>query len=179
MKYFVYEHWLDNQCFYVGHGIESRPKGMSKSTRNRKWHNFCNDNFERVEIKIIEEFDNKKKAEDFEKALTIYHDHILNSPLTNIATGHSPRGALNSMTGIKKTIEHRKNMSRNHANVRGGNNPRSIKVTAEKDGSIKEFDTIYECMEFLNVSFSTLKDHLLDKHISRKIEKTGWYVRLL
>ena len=85
---YVYEHWYNGQCFYVGCGTLNRTKDLRKTHRNELYWKFCNYDRKNIIIKIIEEFEDKKEAEEFERALTMYHDYILKSPLTNINTGY-------------------------------------------------------------------------------------------
>lgn len=86
MKY-VYEHWYNGECFYVGCGTLYRTTDFRTTHRNKKYWNFCNYDRKNIEVKIIETFQDLDEAHDFERALTMYHDYILGSPLTNINTG--------------------------------------------------------------------------------------------
>lgn len=70
--YYVYEHWLDNQCFYVGKGsyIYNRATAMRDSVRNEKWKNFVGNRKHDVVVKIIKEFEFESDAYDYEEALS-------------------------------------------------------------------------------------------------------------
>lgn len=175
MTKYVYEHWYNGKCFYVGSGSYHRAHDLRKTTRNKKWHDFCNDDFKNITVKIIEEFEDPKMALDFEKALTIYHDYILKSPLVNIATGWAASGVLSPLYGVKKSEKHKENLRKNHTDVNGKNNPRAKRIIGIKENGDKHiFNTMKECMEELNVSFPTLLHHIQGKNISRKILKQGW-----
>lgn len=99
-KFYVYEHWYNNQCFYVGSGKYRRAYDWKREgRRSEEWYNFCNRDYKKIEVRIIEEFDNDLLAIDFEKALTMYNDYILKMPLVNKKTGNSAYGKSNAMYG--------------------------------------------------------------------------------
>ena len=99
-KYYVYEHWLDNKCFYVGSGNYKRPFWFY---RQEAWHDHVGDRKDEIDVKIIQAFETRLEAYDFEKALTIYHDYILNDNLINVKSGNALYGEDNPM--YRKSIK--------------------------------------------------------------------------
>lgn len=93
--YCVYEHWLNNDCFYVGCGDLDNNRPYETNSRNKKWWDFCKGEFE---VKIIKTFKNRKEALEFEKELTIKRKNE-GHPLANIAVGYSFYGKNNGMYG--------------------------------------------------------------------------------
>lgn len=62
--YVVYEHWLDNKCFCVGHGTKYRPKNFG--SRKRAWKEYVNGREKDVIVKIVKTFDTKEEAYAYE-----------------------------------------------------------------------------------------------------------------
>lgn len=144
MLYYVYEHWLNGKCFYVGCGSIKNNRAFDLSSRNENWYKYCNNKFE---VKIIKEFEDGKEAFDFEKELTL--EHISNgSPLVNKGIGRSLYGKANGMygkgyilKGRKKSKEHiAKIIStiKNNGNLKGDKNPMSGVSVLERLGNDNE-----------------------------------------
>lgn len=71
--YYVYEHWLDGQCFYVGKGsyIHNRAQALGDSVRNKEWRNFVGNRKKEVIINIVKDFYSEQDAYDYEEKLSI------------------------------------------------------------------------------------------------------------
>lgn len=84
-KYYVYEHWYDNKCIYVGSGNLKRAKGK---TKNNKYNEFAKD--KKIEIRIVKEFNNKKESLILERELTLKYKNKGQAQFNiNIANNHS------------------------------------------------------------------------------------------
>lgn len=65
MNYYVYEHWLDDECLYVGKGSNNR--AFDFEARRDDYRIFLNKNKNNIKVKIVKYFDNEEEALDFEK----------------------------------------------------------------------------------------------------------------
>src|SRR5699024_7261455 len=158
----VYEHWLNNKCYYVGSGRLSRP--YEYRIYNKKWINIFASYEEWKKIRnncvvIIKTFDDREEAYEFEKEITIKTTNE-NHTDVNALNGKSNPKQLNGYKGkkhkketIQKTSEKRKRKGKS----KGKNNPMYGKRSANseytylfKDGNfIREFDTFKKCCEWL------------------------------
>ena len=69
-KYFVYEHWLDDKCIYVGSGNENRPHSFE---RNKKYNDFVKNRENEIIVKIHSEHFDRKEAFIEEEKLANYY----------------------------------------------------------------------------------------------------------
>ena len=133
-KKYVYEHWLDGECFYVGHGNWDRPYRFTTNgdCRSNKWAEHVGDRKHDIDVKIIAKFDNKKEAVAYERELTIHHRES-GSPLVNILDGENhteftkrnisktSKGRVNAMKGKHYSGEALRNIQ--DARKRGADHP--------------------------------------------------------
>lgn len=76
-KYYVYEHSINGQFFYVGSiWVFSNPvRAYETIKRNKEWHKFVNKNNGKFDIKIVKYFETSKEAVQYEHQLIYkYHD---------------------------------------------------------------------------------------------------------
>lgn len=158
MKY-VYEHWYNGECFYVGCGTLYRTTDFRTTHRNKKYWNFCNYDRKNIEVKIIETFQDLDEAHDFERALTMYHDYILGSPLTNINTGtrngketsESISKAKMGHTVSKETREKISQTKKRRTVTTWNGKPAKILLPT---GEIKEFPSSSSAGKFLSENYN-------------------------
>lgn len=103
-SYYVYEHWLDNQCFYVGKGTygslwggKERYEQFQDDRRNKEWKDFVDGKYNEIKIRIVKNFDNEKEALDYEEKLADKRE-LEGNPLTCIRYGN--RGLFGEQNGM-------------------------------------------------------------------------------
>lgn len=126
--YCVYEHVLDDEVFYVGHGNEKRP--YVTCNRSKEWWDYVKDRKDDVQIKIIKKFESKNEAYNFEIEWSIkrrnegYHIQGLigrkwsdeaKRKMSNKKISDEQRQKLsNAMKGRRLSEEHKKKLSSSH-----------------------------------------------------------------
>lgn len=182
-KFYVYEHWYNDQCFYVGSGKYRRAYDWRREgRRSKEWYDFCKKDYDNLVVKIIGEFDTRAEAIEFEKALTIYNDYILKMPLVNLGTGNSFYGKTNSMYGknVKNYMDYDKWLLRNKKQgekISGEKHPKAKKIIATNiiSGEKICFNTKKNCAEYFKGQFSWLS---IEKHVRGekviKIDNSEW-----
>ena len=106
-KYYVYEHWKDNKCFYVGKGRGDRAFSYFRS--NKEWSKVFNDPFEWYSncfdyIKFIKNFEDENEAYKFEKEQSILRINQGHS-LVNKSLGKSVIWTDEMKNNLKKKYE--------------------------------------------------------------------------
>lgn len=179
MLKYVYEHWYNNQCFYVGCGTLKRTKDLRKTHRNEKYWEFCNYDRKNIKIKIIKEFEDEIEAHEFEKALTIYHDYILKSPLTNINTGtsvgvESARKTSSTKMGHKVSEETKKKISKSKKGTQSWNSKEICAINKDKKIYFKSLKKCADYFEERNLfTYGQIQFHVKGK-TCKAIEDSDW-----
>lgn len=112
-EHYVYEHWLDGQCFYVGKGSYSsnRAYNFYNCCRNEDWVNYVSNRHNEIKVVIVKEFEDEDEAYDYEKIVS--EKRLLqNYPLQcrMIGKDKTTEKFINFRKG-KKFPEHSKKMS--------------------------------------------------------------------
>lgn len=102
MKYYVYEHLLDGEVFYVGKGSGNRYLQMGYA-RNRYWNNFVGDRINDVEKRIVKYFENEDDAYIYEEEL-IYKYKKKGLCKCNIAIGRVLIKETKQLTSVNKKL---------------------------------------------------------------------------
>lgn len=161
MKYYVYEHWLDGKCFYVGKGCGNRAYALYDSKRCSGWLKFCKGRKNEIEIRIVKEFENEQDAYNYEKELSLKMK-LDGHPITGIADGNSLFGKNNGFYNKKHNEEFKKRIAIENKNKNlGEKNPMFGKRSASasyvslyKDNIfIKKFDSLKKCKEWLKENY--------------------------
>lgn len=80
VNYYVYEHYLDNELFYIGKG--SGERCFTYNSRSQAWKNLVNNREKEIVVKIKKTFENENEALIFEKY--IINEMSKKYELTNI-----------------------------------------------------------------------------------------------
>lgn len=110
-KYYVYEHWIDGVCFYVGKGRKRRPFEL-KSKRNKLWNEIVCGRYDEIKINVIKEFDTNKEAIQYETELTMKYVKQNMCKANGKKYGSSYFNKDNPFYGKKHTKEALEKMSR-------------------------------------------------------------------
>ena len=122
-KFYVYEHWLDGICFYVGKGRKERPFEFY-TRRNKFWTSIVNERYDEIQVKLIREFDDSKSALAFETELTKYYIEKGMCKANNFRCGNSFFGKHNPFYGKHHSEETIKKIKKkNSGKFEGENNP--------------------------------------------------------
>lgn len=145
--YYIYGHFLDGKCIYIGsncmsmradraYDLHNRNEDYAKLTKNRK---------QDIEVKILKEFPNIPYSKGLNgiiqseevKMIVKYHDigEALCSHQDLRGRHHSEetkKKISDKNKGRKFTEEHKHNISKNHADISGKNNPMYGKITWNK-----------------------------------------------
>ena len=103
--YYVYEHSLDGEVFYVGTGSVKtrRAYQLTPGRRNKLWNDFVKERKNEIKVNIVEYFDDYLEAERYEQQLTAqYHKNGLCK--CNLAEGKAKFGKLNGMYGKERVL---------------------------------------------------------------------------
>lgn len=68
MSYYIYEHWLDGKCIYVGSGTYERAHHL---WRNKEYNDFVKDKRDKIIVKIFDTVETKEESIEVEKARTL------------------------------------------------------------------------------------------------------------
>ena len=154
-EYYVYEHYLGDECIYVGSGDKYRP---FEYYRNDKWKEYFpdKDDWFKVRNNVVEIYcivNDRKEAYDIESELTIKRMDE-GHPLTNKAVGKALFGENNGFYGKRHSKESLDKMREKHLiNNKGKGNPMygkrawnafNVKLYY-KDIAVKEFKSLKEC----------------------------------
>ena len=107
-RYYVYEHWLDGKCIYVGHGNENRIAHLGRSNKNHR--KLIKGRRKEVEVVIHAIYHNKRLAATMEEYRTI--ELMKTYDLTNKMYGYSAPGKMNGFYGKSHTEETKRLLSR-------------------------------------------------------------------
>lgn len=91
MKFYVYEHWLNGECLYVGKG--SGKRAFDFKQRREDYKNLLCKFGDEIEVKIVKNFDNEEDALKFEKELQIEHfknGHVKYCRDLHLSPSHNP-----------------------------------------------------------------------------------------
>lgn len=110
--FYIYRHIRPdtNEVFYIGKGLEDSNRHLSKSGRNKYWHNIVNKNEGQYEVEIM--MDGLSVSEVIEKEIEfikLYGRFQDGGTLCNISLGGE-----NSAFGMKHSEETKKRMSNSH-----------------------------------------------------------------
>lgn len=123
MKYYIYTHAINGVVFYIGSnwksGIQDRAYVTKSGQRTKKWNEYVKSNGsrEKVDIKIIERFDDRLECLNREyELIEIYHEKGLAFISQEGVKGsknpmYGKRGKDSPNYGKVRTEEHRKNYS--------------------------------------------------------------------
>ena len=121
MKYYIYTHAINCVVFYIGSnwksGIQNRAYVTKSGQRTKKWNEYVKSNGgrEKVDIKIIERFDDRLECLNREyELIEIYHEKGLAFISQEGVKGsknpmYGKRGKDSPNYGKVRTEEHRKN----------------------------------------------------------------------
>ena len=121
MKYYIYTHAINGVVFYIGSnwksGIQNRAYVTKSGQRTKKWNEYVKSNGgrEKVDIKIIERFDDRLECLNREyELIEIYHEKGLAFISQEGVKGsknpmYGKRGKDSPNYGKVRTEEHRKN----------------------------------------------------------------------
>lgn len=172
-EYYVYEHWVGDNCIYVGSGAKYRPKEYK---RTKEWYKFfpTKKGWDKIKDNIVSIYfitNDREEAYDKEAELTIKRKNE-GHPLLNINIGRNKKGKNNHMYGINvKDVmneeEYKTMIERKKESVRGRKNPRATKIIEVKRGICFYCQT--DAVEFFGLSKSRVCDSIrLEKEIGRK-----------
>ena len=155
-KYYVYEHWIDGVCFYVGKGRKRRPFEL-KSKRNKLWNEIVCGRYDEIKINVIKEFDTNKEAIQYETELTMEYVKQNMCKANGKKYGASYFNKDNPFYGEKHTEETKKKISESlKGRYIGENNPfYGKKHTKEALEKMSRAKPVY-CVE-LNKKFESIK----------------------
>lgn len=153
--FLVYEHWVNDQCIYVGSGTSYRP--YVYKSNNKRWSAlFTIEEWKVLKfdiVKIVKTFDDRDEAYEYEKQLTIKRREEGHDILSKF-NGRSNPGDANGFWGKAHTKESIEKAREKHlVNNKGKGNPMYGKRAAlskwtylYKDGVlIKEFSSFKKC----------------------------------
>lgn len=156
-KYYVYEHWFNNECIYVGKGRKRRPFQF-KSKRNDIWKNIAGDRYDDISVRIIKEFDTNIDAVKFESELTMRYIKNGQCIANNGRCGHSLFGEDNPFFGKSHSKETKdKIRSKLKGKYCGENNPFYGKTHTEENKKKMLRSIKVYCVE-LDVEFDSILD---------------------
>lgn len=64
-KYYVYEHLIDGNVFYIGKG--TRTRAVEFGGRSSLWNAIVKERFDEISVNILANFESNSEAEDYEK----------------------------------------------------------------------------------------------------------------
>lgn len=159
-SYYVYEHWLDNQCFYVGKGTygslwggKERYEQFQDDRRNKEWKDFVDGKYNEIKIRIVKNFDNEKDAENYEENLSIKRKKQ-GYPVKCKINGRNVSGTNNPMSGKNafenKSDEEIKEINKRKSDKMKGRqcikNRKKVVLVDSSNNLIKTFDTVHEAL---------------------------------
>lgn len=193
-QFIVYEHWLNDKCFYVGSGTVDRMRYTDKThRRNKNYHAFIGGRYKDVKKKIVKYFDTREEAADFEREHTKQLRE--NHPLVNIKNGNEPTnewvrdnliGRKHSdatklkmsekAKGRKKSEEEIKKISDARKKYIGKNHPQAKTIKASYKNENFIFYTQKEMTEFFTEKYGLGKKAVAAFVNGKegKISKLGW-----
>jgi hypothetical protein len=140
---YLYRHIrLDtNEIFYIGIGSDSLGKykrAYSKYERNKYWQNIVNKTSYEIEI-MLDNLTWEEACEKEKEIIKLYGRKDLNEgTLVNMTDGGDGMvGFISKQKGIPLSEEHRRMISKNHADISGSKNPmfgQGHRVIGEKNG---------------------------------------------
>lgn len=66
-KYYVYEHYIEGNLFYIGKGKNCRATDLKIRDRSHAWNNIVKNNQANVEVRIVANFDTDEAAIAYER----------------------------------------------------------------------------------------------------------------
>lgn len=96
MSYYVYEHWLDGKCIYVGSGNKNRPYSFY---RNKEYNDFVEGRRNEICVKIFKKVKSKEDSFIIEKELT--EERMKTFYLFNKKSGNFPHETLKKQVSNK------------------------------------------------------------------------------
>ena len=162
MKYYVYIHLLNDEVFYVGKGKGNRAYQFNPIRRNKLWNDFVKDDFEKITVKIIKEFDTSKEAIAFEKELTEYYWSLNQAKCCDIA-GYSKYGEKNAFYNKKHSEETKRKISEKNKNKEAWN---KNKTNIYSEDTLKKMSIAKKNKKYSDE---------VNKKKGRKGEKNGMY----
>lgn len=184
-KYYVYEHWLDNKCIYVGSGLVKNNRSNPKIKRNSKYEKLTVGRKNEITVKIVSYFNCKKEALEFEENLTLKYKEI-GQAICCMKYGN--KGAEVSESTRKKLSERLKKY--NPSTIYGAPN-KGVKMKEEQKIKISntllknnewyykriicieneiEFENVYEASKYYNTDVRKIKSSILNGTVSRKLK---------
>lgn len=184
-KYYVYEHWLDGVCIYVGSGSVKNKRHSPNIKRNNFYEEKTLNRKHDIDVRIIKTFNDKIESLKFEEELTLKYKE-LGQAVCCIKQGNR---------GFKMTEENKlkisERMKKNNPSTLYGapnkginmneNQKKKISQTLLKKGewyhkrikcveNDKEFDNIYEAAKYYNVDIRIFKKCLKNNTMSKKLK---------
>lgn len=171
--YYIYGHYLDGKCIYIGSNCMTMrsDRAYDLSDRNKEYAEVTKGRKEEIKIKILKEFPNIKyknglndKVQSEEvKMIAKFHDRgeALCSHQDLRGKHHSEetkRKMSDAAKGRIFTEEHKRKISKNHADISGINNPnynkpswnRGKHLSKEHKRKISESNTLHCRLEHNN-----------------------------
>ena len=184
-KYYVYEHWLDEKCIYVGSGLIKNNRHKPTIKRNKIYEEYTLNRKDEIVVKIIKYFKNKEDSLIFEENLTLKYKEIGQAMC---CIKHGNKGMIMSEENRLQISER---MKANNPSTLYGPYNKGMKMCVSQKEKIsqtllkkgewyykkikcvengKEFDNIYEASKYYNVDMRILKKCLRNNTMSKKLK---------
>ena len=160
-RFCVYEHWLDDVCFYVGKGLtKNRPHSFYDSTRSELWKSYVGNRKDDIQVRVVETFETNIEALRKETELTLYYQKLGMCQANGNRVGCSSIGKANHFYGKHHTEETKMKISESKKNKNiGEQNPFFGKKHSEetKKKIAQKSSKKIRCIN-LDITFDKLSD---------------------